>query len=482
MSRTGDAPPSGPLKRALRSPWVRVAAVVALLVAIGAWVARLDLRPSLAHLHVAVLSGSPDGNYHAVVERLGAAAAKKRGTIDDVPSDGSVENVQRLAAAARSCEVQFGLVQAGLPWPDGPRLSLVGRLAKAESVFFLGKHADAIDSFASLAHLRIGIGPEGSGTARVARQVLESRDFQGLDLHLTYHPVAEQLDLAEKGALDLAVLVIDEDADLVDRAVREHGLQIAGMPHADVVARRFSHLRHGRIGAGQYEPVRMLPPVDKEVLRVETLVVENGCAGRAGTLGLMAALAEVFPDFVQHNKTTPNRSGLELAPGAKSFFDNDGPELLDEVLPRLSNVMPPSNWVHLVMGISILFNAMGVANRFVLWRIDAARVKAEQRIARCFGPATTMGDIARTEAEGDLLADNVGDELTQVIRDLEQLALRSRRISVSVLVPMGGEMAYRYQEGLIHETLATLRAFLARWRAARGTASEPPSARGEARG
>ena len=50
---------------------------------------------------------------------------------------------------------------------------------------------------------------------------------------------------------------------------------------------------------------------------------------------------------------------------------------------------------------------MGLGNRLVLWRIDAARVKAEQEIAVCFGAATTLGDIARTTPSGDLLREGV---------------------------------------------------------------------------
>ena len=50
--------------------------------------------------------------------------------------------------------------------------------------------------------------------------------------------------------------------------------------------------------------------------------------------------------------------------------------------------------IFVMLGISILFNVMGVANRFILWRIDAARVRAEHEIGLCFGPATTLGDIA----------------------------------------------------------------------------------------
>lgn len=439
---------------------LRAAAPALLLVVVAVVVARLDLRPDLGHVRARVLSGAPEGNYHAIVTDLGEAAGARGGRVESVASAGSVENVQRLAAAAASgdCSVQFALVQAGTPIPAGARIELVGRLAKAESMFLLGKKADALGSFASLAGLRIGIGPAGSGTADVARKVFGSRDFQNLGLVLENHPVSEQIDLAARGDLDLAAIVIDEDAELVDRAVRERGLAIVGFPHADVVARRFSFLRHGRIGAGQYDPVRMLPPVDKEVLRIDTLVLGNRCASRSQTLGVLTALAATFPDFVRHNKTTPNKSGIELAAATKGFLEKEGLEIVDEYFPRLGDVMPPSNWVHVVMAVSLLFNAMGVGNRFRLWRIDAARVKAEQELAACFGEGATLGDIARFDPAEKALPPGTLAEVDRVIDELEELAARSRKQSLSVLVPMGGEMAYRYQEQLVHETLAVLRA------------------------
>ena len=258
--------------------------------------------------------------------------------------------------------------------------------------------------------------------------------------------------------------MLDEDAALVQSAVRERGLQIVGFPHADVVARRYRFLRTGRIGAGEYDPVRMLPPEDKEVLRVDTLlVVGNGCARRSQVMGLCAALADVFPDLARHNRETPNMTGLELDPAAKAYWEGNGPEVLDAYLPRVSDLMPMSNWVHLGLAVSVLFNLMGLANRFVLWRIDAARVHAEHDIASCFGPSTTLGDIARLEPSGDLLDERIRAEVDRVIAQLEGLRSRSRALSLSVLVPMGGEMMYRYQESLIHETLAVLRAFRERW-------------------
>src|SRR5262249_55082620 len=129
-----------------------------------------------------------------------------------------------------------------------------------------------------------------------------------------------------------------------------------------------------------------------------------------------------------------------------------------------ADVMPPSNWAYLLMGISVLFNVMGLANRFVLWRIDAARVRAEHDIGLCFGPDKTPGDIARMEPSGAIRRDDVD----RLIERLTVLAARSRRLSLSILVPMGGEMAYRYQESLIHEAVSALRSFRERWDTSRG--------------
>ena len=188
-------------------------------------------------------------------------------------------------------------------------------------------------------------------------------------------------------------------------------------------------------------------------------------------MGLLTSFSDVFPDLIRHDRDTPNATGIELAPAAKNFLDAGGPETLDQYLPRVSDLMPPTNWVHLVMAVSVLFNLMGVGNRFLLWRIDAARVRAEREIELCFGPATTLGDIARVEPRGDLLRPAVRAEVERVLAELEALAARSRRQSLSVLVPMGAEMAYRYQESLIHDTLAVLRAFRERWIAASARAA-----------
>jgi TRAP-type uncharacterized transport system substrate-binding protein len=124
------------LRKFLNTHAVRRAALLLGIVALLAIViASIDLQPNLARVKVAILSGSEGGNYHAVVERLATEALRAKGEIRNVPTQGSIENLERLSAARRTCDAHFALVQDGLDWPSG--FELVARLPRPESVFIL---------------------------------------------------------------------------------------------------------------------------------------------------------------------------------------------------------------------------------------------------------------------------------------------------------------------------------------------------------
>lgn len=442
-----------------RSPTLKSLAFAALLIGLASLVATVDLRPSLSHLAVGVYSGSPSGSYFRITEGLAEAARLRSGEIRNQPSQGSADNLARLAAGADDCSTPFALVQDGLA-PAGPHdLQLLGRLQKAETVFVLSAPGKRYESFESLRGVRVGIGPEGSGANRLASSVFALPELSKLGTTLVALPNEAAFDAVQAGSLDLAIVVIDEDAELIKNALLVRKLEIAPIAHVDAIARRFPFLRTGRIGAGQYDAVALLPPTDRTVLRVDTLVVVHSCAVRSQKIAMLSLLADALPDFVRHNQETPNRTGLPLSDASRQFFQNGGPEFLDTWMPRVSDVMPPENWVYTVMGISILFNIMGFGHRFRLWRIDANRVNVEMRIGRVFGPTTTVDEIGALEPAPEHRRPETLRALDEAIASLEGLNDRCRTQSLSMLVPMGGEMAYRYQETLMADALANLRRF-----------------------
>ena len=451
--QTGGSPPF------YERTWFRVSTLLGVLALLGGGILSLNFAPSLSHLRVSVLSGSRTGNYHAIVESLVATAKRQKGRISNLPSAGSLENITRLSAAVSDCGAAFALVQEGLPWGTEKKLRLIARLPVSETVFLLGRNADSLQSFSALRGRTIGVGPKGSGSAYLAEQLFRSRGLDGLGIHLVHYASADQMKALEAGRLELGFFVIAQDAALVELAVRERGLQVAGFAHIEALAQRLPFLSAGRLPAGFYDPVRVLPASDKKVLRVDTLLVGNGCSSRSTTVGMLTLLDRQFGNFINYNRSRSNTTGLELDANARDFFNNQGPELLDDYAPWLVDLVPVGSLVHLVMVVSILFNLMGAGHRFRLWRIDANRVNLEDGLADFFGPHVLFSEIARLTPTDVHRQEDSRLRLTGLIDGLEALKQRCRKYSLSMLVPMGQEMSYRYQESLLQERLDALRTY-----------------------
>lgn len=438
----------------------KTALLFLVLAAISLAAALYDRTPNLSRLQVKMLSGNARGNYHAIVAQLADEAHRRRGRIENVPSAGSVENVARLVAGRSTGEAHFALVQDGMDWPAGQPLELIGRLGEPESFVLLGRDADRVRTLADLRGLRVGIGPAGSGTERVARQILAL--FPELNLQLSTHELDDQFARLGTGELDLGAFVINEHAQLLSDAICARRLQMVNLANVEVLADRLPFARAGIIRAGNYEPVRQWPPEDKHVLQIDTLVVGNGRASWSATQGLITVLLTRFPDFARANREAANRTGLPLASAARSYFDNSGPDVVGVYAPWVVDVMPTARWIQLIFGFSILFNAMAFWHRFRLWRIDAARVQLESELPALFEPGITVGEIAALPPEERQRNPETRASVDKLIERLGQLVDRCRKQAQSVLVPMGQEMSYRYQEVLTIELLRALRAFRAK--------------------
>ncbi len=429
-------------------------AALFVLTALLVW---LDPRPTLRHVNLSMLSGNPMGNYHATVDKLGAEVARRRGRIRNLASAGSVQNLQRLVAGKASCDVQFALVQDGSLIPDASGLELVGRLPQPESLIILGRDVERVRVPRDLVGLRIGIGPVGSGSEQLMRRLLA--EVPELQLVVSTPTIDEQLDMLVRGDLDLGAMVIEEGAALVHQAVVTRKLQMLDLPDAPALARRLPFARPGTIEAGQIDYVQRLPPNDVSVLKMDTLIVGNGCAKNAATMGLLSAVSAVFPTFVQHNKGQPNLTGLPQSAVAAGFLRDEGPDVLVTYAPWAVDILPLPTWIQIGVALSVLFSGMALAHRFNLWRIDARRVRIEREIHALSQPGATLGEIAAMRPDAQQTPAEIRARLDGLLLRLDELAEHCRRKSLSILVPMGEEMSYRYQEALIADLQQALRLY-----------------------
>ena len=441
--------------RAALSPTAKTAILFGALALLTALVAWLDPRPSLRHLQVAMLSAGAAGNYYATVDKIAAEAARRKGRVHNLTSAGSVENVRRLIAGAKNCTVHFGLVQEGIAYPEGHKLELIGRLTRPESLAIIGRNAERILARADLKGLRIGIGPDGSGTQDLMRQVLAL--FEGVAVIAMALPIDQQLAMAERGELDLAAMVLDDEGKLLAHAVTQRNMQILQLPDVASLARHLPYTRVGVIQAGQLDYARKLPREDKKVLQIDALIVGNGCAPDGVTQQFLTAVADVYPTFVRHNKGQPNLTGLPLSPVAANFYSAEGPDLLGKYAPWAVDIMPLPTWIQLGVAFSVLFSGMALWHRFRLWRVDANRIKIERDLAALLEPGATIDSLTDMPPDARHFLPDTHAQIDDVVLRLSALLEKSRYQSLSVLVPMGEEMAYRYQETLIADLLRALR-------------------------
>ena len=117
-----------------------------------------------------ITSGPPGSSVEHYAEAYRDILSSNHVTLKILPSQGSIENLQRLENP--DVRVDIGFVQAGES-SDGKRVKLfsLGSIAYQPLLIFY-RSATPINLLSDFAGLRLAIGPEGSGTRTLALELL----------------------------------------------------------------------------------------------------------------------------------------------------------------------------------------------------------------------------------------------------------------------------------------------------------------------
>jgi len=455
ITRVGGGPGAWRGKAVVRFSLLLVAAAAVAAVAAGFGIAH-----DYGYLQASILTGAPEHQYYALAMRLAERARRESGRLTVISTAGSIENVERLVAGRGHCAEMFALMQDGTPVPPKARLQLLGRLPQPESLFLLARQGHSFQTFGDLHGASIGIGLQGSGTAYLMRHLFEDADLRGLNVRLAPYGWLEQAQLVAQGKLDLAAVVIQEDAAFLHAIIGQYGLDIVSPRDLQGLVARYPWLSLGRIPTGRYDLVRPIPAVDKQVARLGTLLVANPCAKRADRIAMLMLVGAELPGFVRGNPPSATSSAVALAPEAHQFFLTGEPELADRYFPWLVNLMSPAYWVYLVMAVTVLFNGLRAFSRFRLWRIDAAREKLEASLKGLVDPEFTHAQMRAAPADAAMARPEKRAAAQAIMKQLLELRARCQRYTSSLVTPMGDEMFYRYQQSLIDDATTTVSALL----------------------
>ena len=430
-------------------------AVIILVVAalVAALISTFGLARQYGYLRASLLSGPSTGAYYDLATHLADRAKSDEGTLIPVATSGSIENVNLLAHGHASCDAKFALVQDGTPMQAGAGLELLGRLPEPETLVLLARRDNNLRTFEDLRNKSIGIGPEGSGTAFLVRELFADSDLADLKINMLATDLEEQARSVSEGRLDLAAYVIKSDARFLGTIIRKYNLGIVELNDLSGLVDRYRWLSLGRIPAGRFSLVPPIPETDKLTPQVNTLLIASSCAKRADRIAFLSLLSAEIPDFIKSNPPawTSSAATVPLAPEARQFFATGEMQFADRYFPWAVNLMSPVYWVYLLMAATALFNGMRGLSRFRLWRIDAAREKLEGEIQRL---SSQLEPGSSRQSPGQ---NSSADRRADILRRLTELHRRCQREVSSFVTPMGDEMFYRYQQSLIDRAIAALK-------------------------
>lgn len=217
---------------------------------------------------ITISSGPQGSTYQLFAERYKKILARNGITLEILPSEGSLQNLQRLNDP--NGKVDIGFVQGGVATEnDAENIVSLGSIFY-EPLAIVYENARPVQRLSELKGKRIAVGPEGSGTRFLALALLKANGIEPkgdtplMDLG---GDAAIQALLAHQ--IDVAFLMGDSASfGTIRKILHAPGIRLYEFPQADAYMRRFRYLNKLDIPAGAFDlgtnlpekPVVMLAP------------------------------------------------------------------------------------------------------------------------------------------------------------------------------------------------------------------------------
>lgn len=348
------------------------------LVVAAFWIAYHYVKPAPPDSFV-IATGRSDGAYQAVGRRYQELLAKEGIKVVLKPSAGSVENLKLLADERSAVEV--ALVQSGdgeaADYPDFVSLGSV----YYEPVWIFYRGTALGDQLRRLSGKRIAIGPNGSGTRRLATQLLLVNEAWGPPTTLLSLGGDAAAQALLKHEIDAVFLVGPPEASPIRRLLLAPRVRLLSFDRTAAYAKVFPSLFAVTLPQGTIDLVRDLPPRDVALLAPTATIVARESFHPALSDLLLQAMAKVHGGAGPLHKAGdfPSLRSGNFPPSKEAQrFYKSGPPFLQRYLPFWAATLVDRIVVLLVPLLAVLIPVLRFAPSLYAWRIRS-------RIYRWYG-------------------------------------------------------------------------------------------------
>jgi TRAP-type uncharacterized transport system substrate-binding protein len=374
-----------------------------LLVVVVLWAASRFLQPAPPD-SITITSGPAGSTYARTAQRYQKILARQGVKLNILPSQGSLENLKRLADP--NANVDIGFVQGGLAGQaaDTSELYSLGSIFYTP-VYVFYRSPKPITRLSELSGKRIAISRVGSGTHVLAKALLRANGIEGGDKDPTR--LVELEGTAAEDALQAkqvdAVFLMGDSAAFANtrELLRTEGVRLFDFKQADGYVRRFRYLTKLELPAGAFDLGKNVPAETLTLVSPTIELIARSDLHPALSDMLIEAAREVhgrstlfqkageFPAPLEHEYRISDDATRYYKSG-KTFVYRNLPFWLASLVDRIAVVLVPL--------IVLVFPIYKIVPWLYRWRIS-------QRIYRRYGELMALERAAFSQTTPEQRAD-----------------------------------------------------------------------------
>jgi TRAP-type uncharacterized transport system substrate-binding protein len=291
---------------------------------------------------IEMTTGAVDGASHQFALKYQAYLKANRVTLELKPSTGSVQNLERLNTGTPIGFVQGGLgilsIDSQKSDEDTPLRSL--GVVGYEPIWLFASSGELAKTLSkglgALAGKSVAIGAEGSGTRKVALELLQGYGVTAANATLVPDGGLAAANALLGKKLDAMVIIGAPQTPAVQLLLDRPEVTLVSIEHAEGITRRLPYMSLVTLKAGSVNPQRDLPAQDITLLSTTANLVIREDLHPALAYLLLEAARDVHKGATLLNKPAefPNPRGTDfpLADEAQRYY-KDGRPFLQRYLP-----------------------------------------------------------------------------------------------------------------------------------------------------
>ncbi len=347
---------------------------VAIIVA-AFWIAFQFVKPEPPDV-VVMSTGAEGGAYHAFAKRYQDILARDGVKLELRTSSGAGENLQRLLDDNSGVDIAF--IQSGTAQADENMELVTLGSVYYEPVWLFYRGNEKIERIAQLRGKRIAIGADGSGTRRLALQLLHANGIHTEHAELLPLQGDAAVEEFRQRRIDAVIMVAAPEAPTVQALLHAEGVRIASLSQAAAYAKRFPFLSRVVLPHGAIDLIKDIPPQETALVAPLANVVAREDLHPAIVDLMMQALTEVHrgPGLF-HNANefpAPRDHEFPISAEAQRFYKSGAP-FLQRYMPFWAATLVERIIVLLVPIFAILIPVIKLLPPLYFWRVRSRLVR-----------------------------------------------------------------------------------------------------------